>query len=80
MIMRRAAFPIRARWQRDALPGFGLGLGLTLFWLAGLVMLPMVALIARPWGEGLHSGLLAFAHAAHDRRMLSALGSASVRR
>lgn len=74
MTMRRAAFPIRARWQRDALPGFGLGLGLTLFWLAGLVMLPMVALIARPWGEGLHSGLLAFAHAAHDRRMLSALG------
>ncbi|MFT8712300.1 sulfate ABC transporter permease subunit CysT [Komagataeibacter rhaeticus] len=69
---RPSPFP-GLRWQRDPLPGFGLGLGMTLFWLGTIVILPMVALVVRPWGEGLHSGLRAFAHAAHDGRMLAAI-------
>ncbi|MGY6769557.1 sulfate ABC transporter permease subunit CysT [Komagataeibacter sp. NFXK3] len=69
-LSRRLWLPRR---QRDPLPGFGLGLGLTLFWLGTLVLLPLLALVSRPWQEGLHRGLLAFAHAAHDGRILSAL-------
>lgn len=69
---RRALFPALRR-QPDPLPGFGLGLGMTMFWLGAIVIVPMVALVARPWGEGLHSGLRAFAHTAHDGRMLAAL-------
>ena len=63
------------RRRHDALPGFGPGLALTLFWLGTMVVLPLVTLIVRPWGEGLHSGMEAFGRAAHDGRMLSALGT-----
>ena len=70
------AFPLwLPRRQHDALPGFGPGLALTLFWVGTMVVLPLAALIVRPWGEGLHSGMEAFGHAAHDGRMLSALGT-----
>jgi sulfate transport system permease protein len=42
----------------SALPGFGLTLGFTLFYLSVIVLLPLAALVARPWSLGLH-GLLA---------------------
>ena len=43
--------------RRDALPGFGPTLGLTLFYLALLVLLPLSALFASASGEGLRHAL-----------------------
>jgi sulfate transport system permease protein len=49
----------RAPWRvPSALPGFGLTLGFTLFYLSVIVLLPLAALVLRPWSLGLH-GLLA---------------------
>ncbi|WP_239015856.1 sulfate ABC transporter permease subunit CysT [Novacetimonas hansenii] len=67
-----AAFTLWRR-RRDGLPGFGVGLSLTLGWLGVLVILPLLALLARPWAQGVGSGLGAFAHIVHDGRMLAAL-------
>ncbi|HWX47319.1 MAG TPA: sulfate ABC transporter permease subunit CysT [Roseomonas sp.] len=40
---------------RSALPGFGLALGVTLFWLSAFVLVPLAALALRPWEHGLAS-------------------------
>jgi sulfate transport system permease protein len=34
------------------LPGFGLSLGFTLFYLTGIVLVPLLALVIRPWSLG----------------------------
>jgi len=40
-------------WRtRSALPGFGLSLGFTLFYLSAVVLIPLAALIIRPWELG----------------------------
>jgi len=56
------SMPPRARraWRAppSALPGFGPTLGFTLFYLSVIVLLPLAALIARPWSLGV-SGFLA---------------------
>jgi sulfate/thiosulfate transport system permease protein len=44
----RLALPRR----RHVLPGFGLSLGFTLFYLAGIVLVPLLALVLRPWSLG----------------------------
>jgi len=45
--------PAVFRWKTPSvLPGFGLALGVTLFWLSAIVLIPLVALIARPWELG----------------------------
>jgi sulfate transport system permease protein len=36
------------------LPGFGLSLGFTLFYLTGIVLVPLLALVLRPFTLGLH--------------------------
>jgi len=42
-----------ARWRAPSvLPGFGLSLGFTLFYLSALVLIPLAALIVRPWDLG----------------------------
>jgi len=38
--------------RHRALPGFGLSLGLTLAWLGLIVLLPLSALVLRPWEHG----------------------------
>ena len=38
--------------SRHALPGFGLSLGFTLFYLTGIVLIPLLALIIRPFELG----------------------------
>jgi sulfate transport system permease protein len=38
--------------KRSALPGFGLTLGMTLTWLSLIVLIPLAALIVRPWELG----------------------------
>ena len=38
-----------SRWRApSALPGFGLSLGFTLFYLSAIVLLPLAALVIRP--------------------------------
>jgi sulfate transport system permease protein len=43
----------RARWKKtSALPGFGLTLGFTIFYLSAIVLIPLAALAIRPWSLG----------------------------
>jgi sulfate transport system permease protein len=51
------------------LPGFGLTLGFTIFYLSVIVLIPIMALIIRPWSAGF-SG---FWHVLSDPRVLAAL-------
>lgn len=46
------AAPARRR-EHGPLPGFGLGMGFTLFYVSVIILLPIAALIARPWEHGL---------------------------
>jgi sulfate transport system permease protein len=39
--------------SRHVLPGFGLSLGFTLFYLTGIVLIPLLALVLRPFSLGL---------------------------
>lgn len=49
-----ATFPAVARWRRrSALPGFGLSLGFAIFYLSVIVLVPLLALVLRPWSLGL---------------------------
>mgnify|MGYP001549222468 FL=1 len=52
--MNSVAIPSRfARWRNpSALPGFGLTLGFTLFYLSAIVLIPLAALLLRPWTLG----------------------------
>jgi sulfate transport system permease protein len=51
------ALPVRWR-NKSALPGFGLTLGFTLFYLSAIVLVPLTALLIRPWSLGI-DGFLA---------------------
>jgi sulfate transport system permease protein len=53
----------------SALPGFGLTLGFTLFYLSAVVLIPLAALLIRPWSLG-WTGLVAVIG---DPRVLAAL-------
>jgi sulfate transport system permease protein len=55
--------------RRDALPGFGLSLGVTLAWLSLVVLVPLSALALRPWELGVAGVLGVLA----DPRVLAAL-------
>src|ERR1700760_4144326 len=60
----------RRRWRNpSALPGFGLSLGFTLFYLTAIVLVPLTALVIRPWEIG-WSG---FYDVLTDARVLHAL-------
>jgi sulfate transport system permease protein len=59
-----------ARWRNlSVLPGFGLTLGFTLFYLSAIVLIPLAALLIRPWSMG-WSGFVAVLS---DPRVLAAL-------
>ena len=46
--------PPLSRWRVPSiLPGFGLSLGITLAYLAAIVIIPLAALAIRPWEIGL---------------------------
>jgi sulfate transport system permease protein len=55
--------------QRSALPGFAPTFGLTLLWLSLIVLIPLAALIVRPW----ELGPLGFWHSVTEPRVLAAL-------
>ncbi len=64
------AYPLGARWKEPSvLPGFGPAMGFTLAYLSLLVLIPLTALIARPWEHGL-AGVL---HTIAEPRVLAAL-------
>jgi sulfate transport system permease protein len=64
------AAPPRWRFREpNVLPGFRLALGFTLIYLSFVVLIPLAALVARPWEHGL-SG---FWETVTDRRVLNAL-------
>jgi len=54
---------------RSVLPGFGLSMGFTLFYLSAVVLIPLTALVIRPWSLG-WSGFIA---AVTEPRVLHAL-------
>jgi sulfate transport system permease protein len=66
--MRAIALPF-TQHRRRALPGFGLSLGFTLFYLASLVLVPLLALVLKPWSLGLDGVWTAIA----SPRVLAAL-------
>jgi sulfate transport system permease protein len=51
--MTAAAIPVRRPVQRRLLPGFHLSLGFTLLYLSLVVLIPLSALVARPWEIGI---------------------------
>ena len=52
--MSIAAATTRVRWRnQSALPGFGLTFGFTFFYLSLIVLIPIAALVIRPWEIGL---------------------------
>ena len=58
------------RWRNPSvLPGFGLSLGFTLFYLSAVVLIPLTALVIRPWSIGF-DGVW---HIVTDHRVLAAL-------
>lgn len=58
------------RWRNpSALPGLGLSLGFAVFYLSAIVLVPIAALIARPWSLGFDG----FWHVITDARVLAAL-------
>jgi sulfate transport system permease protein len=47
-----SAIGVRLLNRRHVLPGFGLSLGFTLFYLTGIVLIPLLALVLRPFALG----------------------------
>src|SRR5258707_14632404 len=68
-----ASYPLSPRathWREPSvLPGFGPALGFTLFYLSAVVLVPLAALVLRPWGVGLQG----FFDAVTAPRVLAAL-------
>ena len=48
-----SATGLPSMFRRRTLPGFSLSLGFTLFYLTSLVLVPLLALVLRPWSLGL---------------------------
>jgi sulfate transport system permease protein len=68
--MSATTLPFRARPSRiAAIPGFGLTLGVTLVWLGAIVLVPLAALVLKPWELG-PAGVLA---SLADPRVIAAL-------
>lgn len=59
----------RNRSRKSAIPGFGLTLGLTLFYLSAIVLIPLVALVVRP----LEIGFAGFWELICEPRVVAAL-------
>ncbi len=58
------------RWRSpSALPGFGLSLGFAIFYLSVIALVPIAALVIKPWSLGIHG----FWHVMTDPRVLAAL-------
>ena len=68
MSLTATFFPKKNRsWS--VLPGFGLSMGFTIFYLSAIVLIPLAALVIRPWSAGFDG----FWRVATDHRVLAAL-------
>lgn len=68
--MTAAVASFAAHWRNpSALPGFALSLGFTLFYLSAIVLIPLTALVIRPWSLG----FAGFWQILTDHRVLAAL-------
>jgi len=61
--------PLRRWLEPSVVPGFAPALGFTLFYLGLIVLIPLAALVARPWEHGFDG----FWHTVTDKRVLAAL-------
>ncbi len=68
-MMVSSGFSLFRRRNRSIIPGFGLTIGITLTYLTLIVLIPLAALMIRPWDIGL-SG---FWHQVSEPRVLAAL-------
>lgn len=59
----------KTRARHSALPGFGLSLGFTLFYMSVLVLIPLMALFIKPW----ELGIAGVWHVISDPRTVAAL-------
>ncbi len=64
-----SAIAVKGWRNPSALPGFGLSLGFTLFYLSAVVLIPIAALVIRPWSIGFEG----FWNVISDHRVLMAL-------
>jgi sulfate transport system permease protein len=68
MSLTATFFPKKSRsWS--VLPGFGLSMGFTIFYLSAIVLIPLAALVIRPWSSGFDG----FWRIVTDHRVLAAL-------
>jgi sulfate transport system permease protein len=68
--MTAAIASLAAHWRNpSALPGFALSFGFTLFYLSAIVLIPLTALVIRPWSLG----FAGFWQILADHRVLAAL-------
>ena len=68
MSLTATFFPKTSR-SRSVLPGFGLSMGFTVFYLSAIVLIPLAALVIRPWSSGFDG----FWRIVTDHRVLAAL-------
>jgi sulfate transport system permease protein len=64
-----SALGLPLTFRRRTVPGFRLSLGFTLFYLTSLVLVPLLALVLKPWSLGLDG----FWHAVTTPRVLASL-------
>ncbi|MEO8176778.1 MAG: sulfate ABC transporter permease subunit CysT [Sphingomicrobium sp.] len=50
---------VKAQRSSSPLPGLGLSLGITIFWLSFIVLIPLAAVFLKSWGGGWHAFLAA---------------------
>ncbi|MDE1985720.1 MAG: sulfate ABC transporter permease subunit CysT [Alphaproteobacteria bacterium] len=68
--MSASSGSLASRWRNaNVLPGFGLSLGFTLFYFSAVVLIPLAALVIRPWSLGFEG----FWHILTDHRVVAAL-------
>lgn len=64
--------------RASVIPGFGLTLGFTLFYLSLVVLIPLAAVLLRPWSNGLHAFLAILATPRVAAALELSFGSAAI--
>lgn len=75
--MSASRLPMRAQRLRHPLPGFGLGLGVSMTWLGLVVVLPLLALCVRAAGLGADDWLRALRDARVQAALQTSFGTAT---
>lgn len=75
MSSKKDAFAMR---RASVIPGFGLTLGFTLFYLSFAILIPLAALLLRPWSNGFHAFLAILATPRVTAALKLSFGSAAI--